>query len=182
MKTDLFSPLEAMRSIALCVSSCVSLSMVIAVALATAPLDSSAEPAADKNPDVAAMHAKPIHNVVFEPPTSLSSRPFTVRERQQAPALRSTIAYMVDKNTGEPLVDKNSQAVVPIASVTKLMTAMVVPDSKAPLSEPLEVTDEDRDFEKHSGSRLPVGSMQSREDMLHIALMASENRAAAALS
>jgi D-alanyl-D-alanine endopeptidase (penicillin-binding protein 7) len=207
MKTDLFSPLEAMRAIALFVMPRVLLSsMVIAVALATAPLDASAEPAANENVDVAAMHAnladaqkvsgaavraskngrrahlESIDDVAFDARTSLSSRPFTVREGQQAPALRSTIAYMVDQTTGEPLVDKNSQAVVPIASVTKLMTAMVVLDSKAPLSEPLEVTDEDRDFEKHTGSRLSVGSMQSREDMLHITLMASENRAAAALS
>ncbi|WP_429254259.1 serine hydrolase [Paraburkholderia sp. GAS334] len=236
MKNDPFSPPEAMRAIALCVTPCVLLSMVIAVALATVPLDSTAEPVADRNPDVAAMHARlaeaqkvsgtantvkdtiairtygagtsvvtasepggrlgyvraskngrrahseSIDDVAFEPRTSLSSRPFTVREGQQAPALRSTIAYVVDQTTGEPLVDKNSQAVVPIASITKLMTAMVVLDSKAPLSEPLEVSDEDRDFEKHSGSRLSIGSMQSREDMLHIALMASENRAAAALS
>jgi D-alanyl-D-alanine endopeptidase (penicillin-binding protein 7) len=71
---------------------------------------------------------------------------------------------------------------VPIASITKLMTAMVVLDSKAPLDERLTVTDEDRDYEKGTGSRLSIGSTLSREDMLHIALMASENRAAAALS
>jgi serine-type D-Ala-D-Ala endopeptidase (penicillin-binding protein 7) len=72
--------------------------------------------------------------------------------------------------------------VVPIASITKLMTAMVVLDSKAPLTEEISVTDEDRDYEKFTGSRLSVGSELNREDMLHIALMASENRAAAALS
>jgi D-alanyl-D-alanine endopeptidase (penicillin-binding protein 7) len=71
---------------------------------------------------------------------------------------------------------------VPIASITKLMTSMVVLDSKAPLTEQIEVTDEDRDYIKNTGSRLAVGSVLSREDMLHIALMASENRAAAALS
>jgi D-alanyl-D-alanine endopeptidase (penicillin-binding protein 7) len=62
------------------------------------------------------------------------------------------------------------------------MTAMVVLDSKAAMTEQVEVTDEDRDYEKNTGSRLSVGSVLSREDMLHIALMASENRAAAALS
>jgi D-alanyl-D-alanine endopeptidase (penicillin-binding protein 7) len=62
------------------------------------------------------------------------------------------------------------------------MTAMVVLDSKESLAEQIEVTDEDRDYEKNTGSRLAVGSVLSREDMLHIALMASENRAAAALS
>lgn len=98
------------------------------------------------------------------------------------PVLRSSIAYMVDQRTGAPIVDKHSDAIVPIASVSKLMTAMVVLDTNAPLSEAIEVTDDDRDLEKHSSSRLPVGAVQTREDLLHIALMASENRAAAALS
>jgi D-alanyl-D-alanine endopeptidase (penicillin-binding protein 7) len=89
---------------------------------------------------------------------------------------------VIDQNSGEALFDKNSRAVVPIASISKLMTAMVVLDSKAPMTEQIEVTDEDRDYEKNTGSRLSVGSVLSREDMLHIALMASENRAAAALS
>ncbi|ARP83923.1 hypothetical protein CAL12_25985 [Bordetella genomosp. 8] len=96
--------------------------------------------------------------------------------------LHSEIAYMVDESTGQPLVDKDADAVVPIASITKLMMAMVVLDSGASLAEPIRVTEEDQDFEKHTGSRLRVGSVLSREDMLHIALMASENRAAAALS
>lgn len=96
--------------------------------------------------------------------------------------LGSSVAYVVDQGTMEPLYDKNSRAVVPIASITKLMTAMVVLDSGASLSEPITVTNADRDFEKGTGSRLAVGSVLSREDMLHIALMASENRAAAALS
>ncbi|CAM3386743.1 Peptidase S11 D-alanyl-D-alanine carboxypeptidase A N-terminal domain-containing protein [Bordetella sputigena] len=96
--------------------------------------------------------------------------------------LHSEIAYMVDETTGLPLVDKDADAVVPIASITKLMMAMVVLDSGASLAEPIRVTDDDQDFEKHTGSRLRIGSVLSREDMLHIALMASENRAAAALS
>lgn len=89
---------------------------------------------------------------------------------------------MVDQHTGETLFDRNSRSVVPIASVTKLMTAMVVLDSNAPLDERIEVTDDDRDQDKFTGSRLAIGSALSRDDMLHIALMASENRAAAALS
>ena len=123
-----------------------------------------------------------MRNVAFDRRHALDSRAFTVRRSAEPPALRSSIAYMVDQHTGETLFEKNSQTVVPIASVTKLMTAMVVLDSKASLSEPIKVTDEDRDVEKHSSSRLPVGSVLSREDMLHIALMASENRAAMALS
>ncbi|CAB3798958.1 D-alanyl-D-alanine endopeptidase [Pararobbsia alpina] len=119
--------------------------------------------------------------VAYEPRTSVGTA-FGLHDAPDELALRSSVAYVVDQNTHETLFDKNSQAVVPIASITKLMTAMVVLDSKAPLTEQIEVTDEDRDTVKNTGSRLSVGSVLSREDMLHIALMASENRAAAALS
>ena len=107
---------------------------------------------------------------------------FGLHDTPDSLALRSSVAYVVDQNTSETLFDKNSRAVVPIASITKLMTAMVVLDSHMPLTEEIAVTDEDRDYEKFTGSRLSVGSVLNREDMLHIALMASENRAAAALS
>ena len=110
------------------------------------------------------------------------AEPFRLREIDGVVALRSSAAFVVDQATQEPLYDKNSRAVMPIASISKLMTAMVALDSKAPLDEMIEVTDADRDYEKNTGSRLSVGSRLSREDMLHIALMASENRAAAALS
>lgn len=123
-----------------------------------------------------------VRTVAFEPRAPLVSHAFGLHETPGSLALRSTVAYVVDQNTAEPLFDKNSQAVMPIASITKLMTAMVVLDSKAPMTEDIQVTDEDRDYEKFTGSRLAVGSTLSREDMLHIALMASENRAAAALS
>ncbi|CAM2192683.1 D-alanyl-D-alanine endopeptidase [Paraburkholderia sp. A1RI_3L] len=123
-----------------------------------------------------------VRRVAFEPRTPSAGQAFGLHETPDALMLRSSVAYVVDQNTMEPLFDKNSTAVVPIASITKLMTAMVVLDSKESLAEQIEVTDEDRDYEKNTGSRLAVGSVLSREDMLHIALMASENRAAAALS
>ncbi|MEJ0004441.1 MAG: D-alanyl-D-alanine endopeptidase [Pararobbsia sp.] len=122
-----------------------------------------------------------LNKVAFEPRPSVGSA-FGLHDVPDELALRSSVAYVVDQNTHEALFDKNSQAVVPIASISKLMTAMVVLDSKAPLDERVEVTDDDRDTVKNTGSRLSVGSVLSREDMLHIALMASENRAAAALS
>lgn len=112
----------------------------------------------------------------------LTPQPQPLRDSYKPPVLRSAIAYMVDRNTGKTLYEKNTQAVVPIASITKLMMAMVVLDSKAPLDEMVTVTDDDRDTEKNTYSRLVVGATLSRADMLHIALMASENRAAAALS
>jgi serine-type D-Ala-D-Ala endopeptidase (penicillin-binding protein 7) len=127
-------------------------------------------------------HRTVVSRVAYEPRQPTVGQAFGLHETPDALLLRSSVAYVVDQNTLEPLFDKNSHAVVPIASISKLMTAMVVLDSKASLSEQIEVTDEDRDYEKNTGSRLSVGSVLSREDMLHIALMASENRAAAALS
>ncbi|CAM2189688.1 serine-type D-Ala-D-Ala endopeptidase (penicillin-binding protein 7) [Paraburkholderia sacchari] len=127
-------------------------------------------------------HRTAVRRVAFEPRQPTVGQAFGLHETPDSLMLRSGVAYVVDQNSLEPLFDKNSRAVVPIASITKLMTAMVVLDSKASLTESIEVTDEDRDYEKNTGSRLSVGSVLSREDMLHIALMASENRAAAALS
>ena len=87
-----------------------------------------------------------------------------------------------DQSSGEVLFEKNSDAVLPIASITKLMTAMVVLDAQLPLTETLTIGDEDVDTLKGTRSRLKVGAQLSREDMLLLALMASENRAASALS
>ncbi|MDB5988609.1 MAG: D-alanyl-D-alanine endopeptidase [Herbaspirillum sp.] len=96
-------------------------------------------------------------------------------------ALKSNVAYVMDQASSQVLFEKNANVALPIASVTKLMTAMVVVESHQNMSEILEVTDADVDREKFSTSRLRVGSKLSRDDMLHIALMASENRAASAL-
>ena len=96
-------------------------------------------------------------------------------------SLRSSVALVMDQHSGQIVYQKNPQAVLPIASITKLMTAMVVLDSGAPLGEALQVTEADRDTERHSSSRLPIGSQVSRGDMLLLALMSSENRAAHAL-
>ncbi len=96
--------------------------------------------------------------------------------------MKSKIALVVDANTSEELLVKDAERVVPIASITKLMTAMVVLDAKLPLGEMLKISDDDRDRVMGTSSRLRVGWALSREDMLHLALMSSENRAAAALS
>lgn len=97
------------------------------------------------------------------------------------PALRSAVAYVVDQETDEVLFSKNAQSVQPIASITKLMTALVVLESGQSLDEVLTVSDDDIDTEKGSHSRLLVGTQLSRREMLHLALMSSENRAAHAL-
>jgi D-alanyl-D-alanine endopeptidase (penicillin-binding protein 7) len=93
-------------------------------------------------------------------------------------ALKSSVAFVVDQDTDEVLVSKNSEAVLPIASLTKLMTAMVVLDARQPMDELIEVTQEDVDTEKNSSSRLAVGTTLTRGEALHLALMSSENRAA----
>ncbi len=96
-------------------------------------------------------------------------------------ALKSSVALVVDQDTKEVLFSKNSQAVLPIASLTKLMTAVVVTEAQLPLDDMLTITEDDVDTEKGSHSRLKVGTQLSREEMLHLALMSSENRAAHAL-
>jgi serine-type D-Ala-D-Ala endopeptidase (penicillin-binding protein 7) len=95
--------------------------------------------------------------------------------------LKSSVALVMDQDTNEVLFSKNSQAVLPIASITKLMTAVVVTEAKLPMNEVLTVTDDDVDTEKFSRSRLRIGTQLNREEMLHLALMSSENRAAHAL-
>lgn len=95
--------------------------------------------------------------------------------------LQSNVAFIMDQATSEVLFEKNSRVPLPMASITKLMTALVVLDSAQNMNEILEVTSEDVDYEKNSHSRLRVGAQLSRTDMLHIALMSSENRAASAL-
>lgn len=96
-------------------------------------------------------------------------------------ALRSATVLVLDQTTQQVLYSKNPDPVHPIASITKLMTALVVLDSGQKLDEKLVVAPEDMDMLRHSRSHLPVGSEASRLDFLRMALIASENRAAAAL-
>jgi D-alanyl-D-alanine endopeptidase (penicillin-binding protein 7) len=95
--------------------------------------------------------------------------------------LRSAVVLVLDQDTQQVLLSKNQNAVLPIASITKLMTALVVADAQQPLDEVLTITADDIDTEKGSRSRLQLGTRLTREEMLHLALMASENRAANAL-
>lgn len=96
-------------------------------------------------------------------------------------ALNSSAVMVIDQISGEALVEKNPDAVLPIASITKLMTALVVLDAGLPLDELLSITKEDADLEKNPKSRLPVGALFTRGELMHLALMSSENRAAHAL-
>jgi len=100
---------------------------------------------------------------------------------QEHLAVRSGSALVIAQDGGEALYEKNASIVVPIASITKLMTAMVVLDSMPNLQAPIAITDDDVDYLKGSRSRLQVGSVLTREMALLLALMSSENRAANAL-
>lgn len=95
--------------------------------------------------------------------------------------LKSSVALVIDQDTREVLFSKNEHAVLPIASLTKLMTGVIISGARLPMDELITVTQDDVDTEKHSRSRLSVGTTLSRGEMLHLALMSSENRAAHAL-
>ncbi|HEX9011591.1 MAG TPA: D-alanyl-D-alanine endopeptidase [Holophagaceae bacterium] len=95
--------------------------------------------------------------------------------------LRSAAALVLDQQTGQTLVEKQAEAIMPIASITKLMTAMVVLDAQQDLQETLVIENVDKDTLRHSRSRLPVGTRLTRSEALNLALMSSENRAAHAL-
>jgi D-alanyl-D-alanine carboxypeptidase/D-alanyl-D-alanine endopeptidase (penicillin-binding protein 7) len=94
----------------------------------------------------------------------------------------SQTVLVVEDDTGKVLLEKNADAVRSIASLTKLMTAMVVLDAKQDMDEPIEIEQADVDVIKHSSSRVPVGATIPRRDVLQLALMSSDNRAAASLA
>lgn len=96
-------------------------------------------------------------------------------------SLRSNVAFVLDQNSSEVLFEKNAGIALPIASITKLMTGLVVVQAGQDLDEVLRISDADVDRHKYSSSRLPVGTRMTRREMLHISLMSSENRAASAL-
>jgi serine-type D-Ala-D-Ala endopeptidase (penicillin-binding protein 7) len=96
--------------------------------------------------------------------------------------LKSSVALVLDQNNAEVLFEKNANVPLPIASITKMMTGLIVVEAGQDMDEILTITDDDVDHEKYSGSRLQVGSKMTRANLLHIALMSSENRAAAALA
>jgi len=126
-------------------------------------------------------HRRVLPVVRVQPPRPSYGELYGLHKSGDALELKSSVALVMDQDTDEVLFSKNPQAVLPIASLTKLMTALVVTEAQQPLDEVLTVTDDDIDTEKFSRSRLKVGTQLRREEMLHLALMASENRAAHAL-
>ncbi|HYE38779.1 MAG TPA: serine hydrolase [Ramlibacter sp.] len=118
------------------------------------------------------------------------SRTVVARKRQPPPLpaspdklpLAASVAYVIDAESNEVLLSKNDDDVRPIASLTKLMTALVISDAQLPMDETIVIDDADVDRLKFSSSRLRVGTELTRRQALHLALMSSENRAAHALA
>ncbi len=104
-----------------------------------------------------------------------------LHDKGDALDLKSSVAYVIDQDTREVLLRKNDLAVLPIASLTKLMTGLVILEAQLPMDEQISITQDDVDTEKGSRSRLLVGTELSRGELMHLALMSSENRAAHAL-
>jgi D-alanyl-D-alanine endopeptidase (penicillin-binding protein 7) len=98
------------------------------------------------------------------------------------PRLKSSSVLIIDSSDSSVLYSRNSDVAAPIASITKLMTALVVLDAHQPMDEPLEITPAETDLPKTNFSRLTVGTVLTRGELLHLALMSSENRAAHALA
>lgn len=105
-----------------------------------------------------------------------------VLQQTSTPRLGSAIALIYDERGQRPIFSKNADVVVPIASITKLMTAMVILDANLPLDEPISIEPQDKDRLKGSHSRMHNGMMLTRGELLKLALMSSENQAAAALA
>jgi D-alanyl-D-alanine endopeptidase (penicillin-binding protein 7) len=118
---------------------------------------------------------------VAVPATLTAGERLGLRHSDDALDLNSSVAFVVDQDSGEVLFSKNESAVLPIASLTKLMTGLVIVDANLPMSEMITITQDDVDTYKGSRSRLAVGTTLNRGEMMHLALMSSENRAAHAL-
>jgi serine-type D-Ala-D-Ala endopeptidase (penicillin-binding protein 7) len=110
--------------------------------------------------------------------TAAVAAPVAMAREVPKPALRSSAVLVVDESGARTLLAKQSGTPTPIASITKLMTALVVLEANQPLTEVLTVTGEDVATGKGTASRVSVGTQLTRGDLLHLALMASENRAA----
>jgi serine-type D-Ala-D-Ala endopeptidase (penicillin-binding protein 7) len=99
----------------------------------------------------------------------------------EGPKLKSSSVLVIDQSDSSVLLSRHADVAAPIASITKLMTALVVLDARQPLDQPITITDAETDLPRGGSSRLAVGTVLTRGDLMHLALMSSENRAAHAL-
>jgi serine-type D-Ala-D-Ala endopeptidase (penicillin-binding protein 7) len=157
---------------------------ILALCVALAPLDA----AFAKKPKAKAKARAAVVKIVKakkRPAVVAKARapaPEPLRLVDGKPLLQSSVAYVIDQDTGEVLLGKNDEDVRPIASLTKLMSGLVLAEAKLPMDERITVTDDDVDRLKNSSSRLRVGTVLTRREAIHISLMSSENRATHALA
>ena len=163
-----------------------ALMILLAVAIVGAGATSATAGVGEKKKSVAANKKAPRVTAQFKSGTKVARAKSPQRgvslDDARHLALQSSAVLVQDQATGTILFEKNPNAVLPIASITKLMTAMVVLDAMPDLHETLAIGEDDVDLIKGTRSRLKVGTHLEREEMLRLALMSSENRAAAALS
>lgn len=164
------------------------LALLVMAGFALGTVDTASAATPRKKTVISKKVVKPVARVVKKASPKLVKKRAAARVSlaEQAggatPHLASSAVAVIDQTTGDVLYEKNASAVVPIASITKLMTAMVALDVKPSLSEVLTVGEADIDLLKGTHSRLSIGTQLTREEMLKLALMSSENRAASALS
>jgi serine-type D-Ala-D-Ala endopeptidase (penicillin-binding protein 7) len=131
---------------------------------------------------VVVMRRVPVAPVIMaEPPRPSYGQLAGLHATQDPLELKSSVAFVLDQDTNEILFQKNEKAVLPIASLTKLMTGVIVSEGKLDMNELITITEEDVDTEKGSRSRLKVGTQLTRNELMLLSLMSSENRAAHAL-
>ena len=170
-----------------------ALALVLAGALSAGPVEAAGKSKQERAAEGASRSAKsaratrkpaakPVRRVAKVVPERPSLGQIQGLHRADDPLdLKSSVALVIDQDTDQVLFSKNPQAVLPIASITKLMTALVVTEAALPEDELLSISQDDVDTEKGSRSRLRVGTELTRGEMMHLALMSSENRAAHAL-
>jgi len=129
----------------------------------------------------AAIAAFALSSIAVAPAHARTRHHSTASRSSGEPRLRSSAVLVVDKSDASVVYSKRADVAAPIASITKLMTALVVLDGKQPMDQMLTIAREDCSLHKGAASRLVVGTELSRRDLLHLALMSSENRAAHAL-
>jgi len=154
-----------------------------AAAVATSRSSSSKAQARRVNVKLAATKvSRDVSPVRLSAPARLSvGEQLGLRAKDDPLDLNSSVALVVDQDTNEVLFSKNDHAILPIASLTKLMTGLIVADAHLDMNEMITITQDDVDTYKGSRSRLAVGTRLSRGELMHLSLMSSENRAAHAL-
>lgn len=156
--------------------TCLGITLSSFAVAATQTSDPILDAVAPKTTSTTAKTSKPAVKKHKTKKASSSSQPTSATNR--VPKLYSYSAYALDANTNQVVLSKNPEVSLSIASITKLMTAMVMLDAGRDLDEYITITQDDVDNLKNTSSRLKVGMQLRRRDLLLLALMSSENRAA----